>query len=289
MSDNFKNQVIFFTIFLLLLANIYIWQFVFSLDNTLKITFFDIGQGDSIFIETAQGHQILIDAGPGNRLINKIDKVMPVWDRTVDLIVATHPDYDHLSGFVGFLDRYQADNVIWNGQETTSKTFIDWRAAVAKQVSEQNSREFIGEKGLVIKAGRAKFLVLWPRESQANQPSGESNDGSIVLLLNYGANKFLFTGDITAKSEKQLLSQEPPAIKADVLKIAHHGSKYSSSAEFLAAVAPQIAVISCGENNNYGHPNSEVLNNLQEFAINIRRTDQEGDIKIVSDGKNLIQ
>jgi len=282
-DGSFKKNFVWSSIFVLILVNVYLWQFIFSLDGNLKVVFFDVGQGDSIFIETPQGHQILIDGGPGQKVLTKLSKVMPFWDKSIDLVVLTHPDYDHLSGLVSALQRYQVDNIIWNGQESASKTFTDWQEAVLRG----SAREFIGQRGLVIKAGKARFVTLWPDESSVNQLQGGSNDGSIVLLLNYGLNKFLFTGDITSKSEKALVSRDIALLKADVLKVAHHGSKYSTSKEFLAAVSPQAAIISCGVNNFYGHPHEEVLSNLRESAIKVLRTDQKGDIIITSNGSDF--
>lgn len=283
MDNSIKADIVFASLFLLILANIFVWQFIFSLNGNLKVVFFDIGQGDSAFIETPQGHQILIDGGPGERVLTKLGKAMPFWDKTIDLIVSTHPDYDHLSGLVKVLQRYQVENIVWNGQESISKTFIDWQKVLALE----KAKVFLGAKGLTVKAGQTMFSTLWPLENSSGQSFGENNELSIVLRLDYGLNKFLFTGDITTKSEKMLISEEKQKIKADVLKVAHHGSKYSSSAEFLRAVSPQTAVISCGANNRYGHPSEEVLRNLREFAINVLRTDQTGDIIIRSDGQKI--
>ncbi len=284
MNNSIKADIIFFFGFLLVLANVFIWQFIFSLDGNLKVVFFDIGQGDSAFIETAQGHQILIDGGPGNKVLTKLGKAMPFWDRSIDLVVATHPDYDHISGLVSVLQRYNVKNVLWNGVEVSSKVFDDWQAALA----EEKAQVFIAHQGEVIKAGPVRFFVLYPLTDLAGQfMDKDTNSTSIVLQLVYGKDALLFTGDLPIKSEQELLATGQN-VQTDVLKVGHHGSKYSSSLEFLAAVSPKLAVISCGANNRYGHPHQEVLSNLQEFAINVKRTDQLGDIKVVSDGKNLI-
>ena len=289
MNNSIKADIIFFFGFLLVLANVFIWQFIFSLDGNLKVVFFDIGQGDSAFIETAQGHQILIDGGPGEKVLTKLGKAMPFWDRTIDLVVLSHPEYDHLSGLVKVLERYQVKNVLWTGIERNSKIFDEWQTALNKE----KALIVIAKNGETIKAGLVGLYVLHPLDSLEGQfLEKDSNDTAVVLQVSYGQNKFLFTGDISSKVEKDLISQNPCpgpcSLESDVLKVAHHGSKYSSSLEFLAAVAPRVAVISCGANNNYGHPQGAVLSNLQEFGITIRRTDQLGDIKVVSDGKNLI-
>jgi len=284
MDNNIKKDIIFVLLFLLVLANIFVWQFIFGIDNNLKVVFFDIGQGDSVFIETPQGHQILIDGGPGQRILTKLGKVMPFWDKTIDLVIASHPDYDHLSGLVSVLERYRVKNVLWNGAIVDNTLFTNWQNDLASG----KAHVFTARSGQVIKAGLARFFVLYPLADLAGQSvEKESNNSSVVARLNYGNSDFLFTGDLPIKNEIELLNSGQN-IASEILKVAHHGSKYSSSPEFLAVVDPQLAVISCGANNTYGHPNQEVLSNLAEFAINVKRTDQLGDIKVVSDGKNLI-
>ena len=284
MDNSIKADIIFVSLFLLVLANVFVWQFIFSLDGNLKVIFFDIGEGDSVFIETPQGHQILIDGGPGQRVLTKLGKAMPFWDKTIDLVISTHPDYDHLSGLVSVLERYQVKNVLWNGGLVNNTVLTNWQ----KDLEIEKARVWTAQSGQVIKAGVAHFFVLYPLADLAGQSvEKESNNSSVVARLSYGSSDFLFTGDLPSKNEAELLASNQN-IASEVLKVAHHGSKYSSSPEFLAMVGPQLAVISCGANNTYGHPNQEVLSNLQNFGITVKRTDQLGDIKVVSDGKNLI-
>ncbi|MEK7173040.1 MAG: ComEC/Rec2 family competence protein [Patescibacteria group bacterium] len=284
MSDNLKRDIIFVSLFLLVLANVFVWQFIFSLDGNLKVVFFDIGQGDSVFVETPQGHQILIDGGPGQRVLTKLGKAMPFWDKTIDLVISTHPDYDHLSGLVSVLERYQVKNVLWNGGVVNNTVFTNW----LKDLEIEKAQVFTARSGQVIQAGQARFSVLYPLADFAGQSvEKESNNSSVVARLSYGSSDFLFTGDLPTKNEAELLASNQN-IASEVLKVAHHGSKYSSSPEFLAMINPQLAIISVGANNTYGHPNQEVLSNLAEFGITVKRTDQVGDIKVVSNGKNLI-
>ncbi|MDD5750813.1 MAG: ComEC/Rec2 family competence protein [Candidatus Pacebacteria bacterium] len=283
MDEKLKTNIILVSLFLLVLANVFVWQFVFSLDNNLKVVFFDVGQGDSIFIETPQGHQILIDGGPGKRVSAKLGRVMPFWDRSLDLVVLTHPEYDHLSGLIEVLRRYEVKNILWTGIETSGGLFEQWQKALAAE----KARVVFAHAGETIKAGNVFGFILSPREDLSGRTSDKGiNETSVVLSLVFGANGFLFTGDIGEKTEKALLNGTGD-IGADVLKVAHHGSKYSSSKEFLSSVAPRLAVISCGANNSYGHPNKEVLSNLLEFGITVLRTDQKGDITITSDGSNF--
>ena len=289
MKKDYKKEILLLVIFLFVCGNFFVWKQVWGIGDELKVVFFDIGQGDSAFIETPEGHQILIDGGPsGKRLLGKLSKEMPFWDKTIDLIVLTHPDSDHLTGLNYVLDRYKVENILWTGVLKETKTFQTW----LDKIEQENANIVIASVGKEIQAGEAKFFVLYPFESLDGElREKDSNDGSIVLKLLFGKNSFLFTGDISAKIEKQFLPRSalPVGLGADVLKVSHHGSKNASSKEFLGIVAPEIAVISCGENNSYGHPHPDVLNNLQDFGILVLRTDESGDIKIFSNGISYFQ
>lgn len=282
MDNSIKADIIFVTLFLLVLANIFVWQFIFSLDGNLKVVFFDVGEGDSIFIETPQGHQVLIDGGPSEQVLNKLPKVMPFWDKTIDLVVLTHPDYDHLAGLNHVLREYRVANVLWSGVRGDSKVFKDW----ANALNGEGAREIIAKSGNFLGLGFVKIVILYPLENISDQLfGGTSNESSVVLKIFHGKISFLMTGDITQRVEKSLLRSGSQVV-ADILKVAHHGSKSSTSREFLMAARPLIAVISVGR-NNYGHPNQETLSNLKEFGIKVLRTDDFGDIRINSDGNNF--
>jgi len=283
-GEELKTKIIILAVLGLLFANFYLWQFIFRIDNNLKVVFFDIGQGDSIFIETPQGYQVLIDGGPsGKKVLEKLSKYIPFWDRTLDLIILTHPDYDHLAGLVYVLDRYDVKNILWTGAKKDTQTFNRWEEKIEKE----KARIVIAKAGQKIKAGMAELFILYPFQGleQGFFEKG-SNESSIILKLLFGKNYFLFTGDTIKRIEQQLL-EKGIDVSSQVLKVAHHGSKTSSSREFLQNVSPEIAVISCSKTNPYGHPHESVLRNLQEFGINILRTDEKGDIKITSDGSNL--
>ncbi|MDP2951460.1 MAG: ComEC/Rec2 family competence protein, partial [bacterium] len=254
--------------------NFFVWKEVLGYKEQLEVVFFAIGQGDSIFIETPQKHQILIDGGPSKELIlEKLAQEMPFWDRTIDLVVLTHPDYDHRTGIESVLDNYNVGHFLVTevGQEKL------------KTLGRTEIGQVIGHNRTEIKAGRTDIFVLSPEEGKVGQ---ETNDSSLVIRLDFLNNSFLFTGDISSKIEKEILNSGQ-ILKADVLKVAHHGSKTSSSPDFLAQVNPSLAVISCGKDNPYNHPHPEVLRTLENFAIKVLRTDIQGDIAIISDGNNL--
>jgi competence protein ComEC len=279
----FRREVLLISILLLILANLYLWRFVFSLDGNLQVIFFDVGQGDSIFIETPQGHQILIDGGPSKKILEKLAMELPFWDRTLDLVILSHPEKDHLEGLNYVLRRYKVENILWTGVLRETNVFREWQEALEKE----KANEVIAKAEEEIKAGNVKIFILYPFQSLAGKEYKNSNDTSIVANLVFGENSFLFTGDATKKTEQQLLAKKLD-IDSDVLKVGHHGSKTSTSKEFLKEVSPEIAVISCGRNNRYGHPHKEVLQNLRNFGIKILNTCQKGDIKIVSNGNDLI-
>jgi competence protein ComEC len=287
-----SNKILGLVLILLALANFYLWGYIFRLNGNLHVVFFDVGQGEAIFIETPQGHQILIDGGSSKKILTKLGGEMPFWDRSLDLVILSHPEKDHLGGLNYVLRRYKVKNILWNGVEKDTKIFEYWKENLDKEKRKEKAREILAQRGQKIRAGNVQILVLYPFESLAGKKYQNSNDTSVIARLIFGKNSFLFTGDATKKTENQLIRENSLLnsfkLASQVLKIGHHGSKTSTSKEFLKEVSPEVAVISCGRNNPYGHPHQEVLRNLQDFGIKILTTSQKGDIKIVSDGNNLI-
>lgn len=275
------------TLGVLLSLNIFALVAVYDLSRPqlLEVVFFDIGQGDSIFIETPQGHQILIDGGPDSTILKKLGEEMPFWDRAIDLIILTHPSADHLNGLLMVLERYQVNQILWSGIEVDTFGYQQWM----KLIAEENADIFIARSGQKIKMGKNVYLdILHPAENLKGQKiKGRKaiNNTSIVSRLVFGQNSFLFTADIEKRAEQELINRGV-YLNSAVLKVAHQGSKTSSSEEFLAAVSPEIAIISVGKDNRYGHPHQETLEILEKYDIKILRTDLDGDIRIISDGKN---
>jgi beta-lactamase superfamily II metal-dependent hydrolase len=271
--------IILGTIFIL---NILAWLAVYDLSQSqfLEITFFDIGQGDSIFIESPQNHQILIDGGPTSIILEKLNTEMPFGDRTLDLVILTHPEHDHLAGLIEVLKNYQVENILWTGVLKETAEFQEWQ----RLIKEEGANIYIAQFGQKITWSRFHLDILYPWESFKGKDVRDVNNTSIVAKLVYGENSFLLTGDIAKSIERQLLGQAEQ-LDSDILKVAHHGSKTSSSQKFISAVSPEIAVIQCGKNNNYGHPHPETLEMLKKYDINILNTAEIGDIKIISNGK----
>jgi len=278
--DKSKKLIPFF-IGILFLANILTWLavFDFSRPKFLEVSFFDVGQGDSIFVETPQGHQILIDGGPGSAVLEKLGKEMPFWDRTIDLVVLTHPDFDHVSGLVEVLNNYKVENILWTGVASDKPEEQEWKAVLEKE----KARVVIAQAGEKIIADGAVFEVLYPFESLEGKAPENLNNSSVVMRLDFGEQSFLFTGDIYKSVENEIL-QAGENVGSDFLKIAHHGSKNSSASEFIGQVSPEVAIIQVGKDNTYGHPAPETLETLEKYGINILRTDLQSDIKIISNG-----
>lgn len=264
---------------ILFILNVFSWSIIFeqSQDKGLEVCFLDIGQGDSIFIETSQGHQVLIDSGPDNTLIKKLEQRMPFWDRTIDLIILTHSDKDHVFGFLEVLENYEIKNILWTGAIGKSSLFEEWQEAIKNE----GSNIWIAERGLVIHLpGERFFEILYPFQSLEGRQVSAMNDTSIVMMLNTDEEKILFTGDISKTIENALIENEI-LLKADILKVPHHGSKTSSSEEFLKAVDPDLAIISVGRDNSYGHPSPIVLARLEESGIKVLQTSKEKDICLI--------
>lgn len=273
-------------IILLLIFNILAWFVVYDLNKKcfLEVTFFDIGQGDAIFIETRSKHQILIDGGPTSLILEKLGKEMPFWDRTIDLVILTHPESDHLAGLLDVLRSYKVENILWTGIVRDTGAFRKWQELLAKEKAEI----FIAKASQKIIAGKTSFEILFPFENLEGKSVKDSNNTSIVLRFDFGEISFLFTGDIGKSVEKEIL-ENGINVDSDVLKVGHHGSKTSTAEEFIKKVLPEIAVISSGKNNSYGHPHPEILDVLEKYGIKILRADELGDIKVISDGINYYQ
>lgn len=255
-------------------------------NNNLKVIFLNIGQGDAILIQTplstTDRQNILIDGGPDRRIIYKLDKYIPITNRKIDLMILTHPDPDHLNGLVEVLKRYKVNQVIFNGVEDPDPAYLEWK----RIIREKNISARVIDRQQNLEIDENLFLeFIWPQQNLVGKSFKDDNPYSIVNKLIFGQIKFLFTGDATKEVEANLI-KENTSLMADVLKVAHHGSKSSTSLEFLEKVKPKYAVISVGH-NSFGHPSFRVLRNLEKIGAQILRTDEIGDIIFITDGNNL--
>ncbi len=272
----------------LFLITIGIWAAVFAENarGVLTVAVLDVGQGDSIFIESPTGVQILIDGGPDNSLLRELPKVMSPFDRTVDAIIETHPDADHIAGFVDMLERYHVSAFIEPG---ISKNTLTWER-LQQEVEEQQIPHLVARRGMLLALGEGAMLeVLYPDTDVSGLSPDKANEGGVVMKLTYGEATMLFMADVSSKVETKLLTLEGEALDVDLLKVGHHGSRTSTSDAFVKAVTPAAAIISVGADNNYGHPTSDVVSTLTKNAATPLRTDQEGTIVFVSNGGEFVR
>ncbi|XOB42563.1 MAG: ComEC/Rec2 family competence protein [Candidatus Nealsonbacteria bacterium] len=280
-----QRRFVFLILGILIIANIYGWAVVYELikSQPLEVVFFNIGQGDAIFIETPKNYQILIDGGPNSVILEKLGKEMNFWDRTIDLIILTHPEHDHISGLIEVLKRYKVENILRTGILRDTEEYKEWM----RLIENEDSNVKIAEAGQRIITPNLFFEILYPFVSLEGQNIKNTNNSSIIARLVFNNNSFLFLGDAYKSIERKLI-KENIYLASDILKVGHHGSKTSTSKELLEVVSPQTAVISAGKDNKYGHPHQEVLDILNDYGIKVLRTDEIGDIKIISDGQNII-
>ena len=253
-------------------------------DGQLHVAFLDVGQGDAIFITAPDGRQVLVDGGPSpTQLAGALGQQMPFWDRSIDLVVLTHPDDDHMTGLTPLFDRYRVARALTGVHTLNAPEALFWReAADAAGVPLA-----VAERGMQIDLGRGVRLdVLHPEAEPLSGAAADDNNNSVVLRLTHGEISFLLTGDLEAAGEQALLTSGQP-LAAQVLKVSHHGSGGATTGEFLRAVAPQMAVIQVGTNNRFGHPAPETGKRLATVGAQVLRTDQHGTVEIISDGRQL--
>ncbi len=268
---------------IMILIAVVVWYAVLREDRRgfLFVDFLDVGQGDAIYIEAPNGNQILIDSGANKAILQELAKVMPFYDRSIDLVIATHPDLDHIGGFPEVFKRFKIGRFIESGVSCNTSVCEELDLVITRDGISRG----LARRGMKINLDKNIYLlILFPDRDVSKV---DSNDGSIVAKLVYGNNSFLLTGDSPQKIEQYLVSLDSKEIDADVLKVGHHGSKNSTSENFLGYVSPDYAVISAGKGNNYGHPHQEVLDLLKRFEIQILRTDELGAIRFKSDGETI--
>ena len=252
-----------------------------SKDDILKVTFLDVGQGDAIFIEAPNGNQVLVDGGSSSQVLRSLGEVMPFYDRSLDLVIATHPDADHIGGLTYVFDRFVVGGVLETEMENKTDAF-DLYQVKEKKEKAQIVKAVVGSRIIL-----AEDVVLDVLSPTANLKTGDLNDSSVILLLRFKESSWLLTGDASVKVENYLARQFGESLDIDVLKIGHHGSKTSSSATFLEVTSPDWAVISAGVDNRYGHPHPDVLGRLEKMDIPYVSTVDKGNIYFESDGNKI--
>ena len=280
---NIKKYLKTYIIFLLVILNVIIF---YSLSYTsgaiLTVAFLDVGQGDAIFIKTPDGHQMLVDGGPNNSVLRELGKVMPFYDRSIDVVLATHADQDHIGGLVEVLKRYKVGLFIETNTTSTSAVYSELENLLKEK---EIKKEIIVAPKTLELGFHVKFDILFPNQNTAGW---ETNDSSIIGKLIYGDSSFLLTGDSPLAVEKYVVGKYGKFLNSDVLKVGHHGSKNSSSELFIGMVSPTYSIISAGLNNRYGHPAPEAMEILSRLGGQILKTLGQGSIVFSSDGQNLV-
>lgn len=278
----------YFFILVLCFANSIIWPFYFNgaKNNELHVYFLDIGQGDSILIKAPNGREMLIDGGPDSSILPVLGKALGFFDRSIDVVLATHPDQDHIGGLPLVFDRYEVSKFIDSVADGTSNSYD----ALEEKAKEEGSDYFLGKRGMVVELDRDRGVyvhILYPNEDDFK--IDETNELSIVAKLVYGDTSFMLTGDAGKTTEAFLVATDKEYLESTVLKAGHHGSKTSSSWSFVKAVNPKYAIISAGADNRYGHPHKETIDTLNDLGVEILSTYEEGTIEFVSNGVDVWQ
>lgn len=266
-----------------------------SVGSELRVIFLDVGQGDSSLIITPEQKTILIDGGPNDKVLSGLGKFLPLRQKKIDVMILTHPHSDHLDGLVDVLGRYEVGEIYYTGVLHTTGTFLEW----LKIIKEKNIKMNIVKEKSKTEVGGVTVEFLYPdRDLSVLAPTDFTaarlkdlkldnlNNTSLALKLIFGRTQFLFMGDAEVPVEKYLLSEDAD-LRADVLKVGHHGSNSSTGEELLKKISPQYAVISAGKDNDFGHPHLRTMRRLERFGVQILRTDESGNIEMKSDGLEI--
>lgn len=263
-------------------------------DGKLHIVVCNVGQGDAAYIRFPDGRDMLVDGGPNDTVLQCLGRHMPFWDREINIVVNTHPQNDHLKGLLSVLNRYKVDHVVRSRVFSASDVY----AQFADAIKTHHMKEHLVTRGERISVGLASLSVIWPSENQiafmhpvgnvlGSSSDANLNDGSLVFFLRYGSFDALLTGDADAHVESQYTGGQLADGQVELLKVPHHGSRSGMTQSFVDWVKPALSVISVGK-NSYGHPSKEAIDMLQSIGSEILRTDQKGDIEIISDGKDWV-
>lgn len=275
---------------------ILLFHFLASLpDGKLHMTICNVGQGDAIYIRFPDGRDMLVDGGPDDSVVSCLGRHMPFWDRSIDIVVLTHPEKDHLQGLLTVMDRFRIGRMLRSDVANISDGFTVFQERIrAHAIPVRIVR--LGER---IQIGASHIAVMWPSQDQtlAMRPANGSdaasvlgassdhrNDGSVVLWVRYGSFDAWLSGDADTRIEAKYRGHSLSDRTIEVLKVPHHGSATGMSKDYLDWLNPKLAVISVGR-NTYGHPSPDIMSMLAEKGVRVLRTDRHGDVEIISDGK----
>jgi competence protein ComEC len=269
------------------LVLVLLWSAVMGApEQRLQVTLLDIGEGDAIYISTPSGVQVLVDGGPcPEKICLELGEQLPFWDKSLDMLVLTHRDGDHITGLVEVLRRYDVGRVLETGLAVDSPGYEEWLALI----EEKGVERVLAVAGQRIDLGDGiKMDVVHPQDEPLDLETSPVNESSVVLRVSWGEVSFLLTGDVGRETEHDLL-YEGYDLESTVLKVGHHGSDSSSSSQFLAAVSPEVAAISAGLDNSFGHPSEDVIARLERVVDpdHIYVTSEAGRVTFTTDGQRL--
>ncbi|MBI3956491.1 MAG: MBL fold metallo-hydrolase [Candidatus Kerfeldbacteria bacterium] len=264
---------------LVVVAVVCIVLIVQTTPHPFRFVMLDVGQGDASFLETPTGEQMLVDGGPSDTVLERLGRAMPFFDRTIDVVILTHGDADHITGLVEVIRRYRIGRLLIPGVEKDTATYREFLDAAR----ERNVPLTTVRDGDGVTLGDVTVTILAPFDATLGL---SVNNAGVVARADMDDFSILLTADIETPVE-QLLISRGAMLDADVLKVPHHGSHSSSTEPFLRAVGPDLALISVGEDNRYGHPHSDVVKRYQDLRIPILRTDEGSDIRLDVVGKNV--
>lgn len=264
-------------------AAVVVWCKVYAAEGkgVLTVAFLDVGQGDAVYLEAPHGTKVLVDGGAGRAVLERLGEVMSFADRTIDVVLATHPDADHIGGLPEVFARYDIGMFLEPGVRDDGADSV----ALAEAVRAEGLKPLRVQSGmtLVLEPGVSIEILFPDRDVSGVDP----NTGSIVVRLSYGDTSFLLTGDAPTEIETYLVDRYGNTLASTVLKVGHHGSRTSTSDAFLGFVNPTYGVISVGCHNTYGHPHEETIERLARFGVREKRTCEEGTIVFESDGRTV--
>lgn len=270
-----KSQIKKLYIYLIIASIFWIFIFLEIPDRKFHIYFLDIGQGDAVFIKTPQNHQILIDGGPQNNVIQELSDIIPFFDRSIDLVVLTHPHADHVDGLVEVLKRYKVQNVLHTGVNYKNSSYQEFLSEIQKQ----KIKTYIADDKNDFILGDVKIDVIYPFEIISGKSFKNINNASIAVIISHKTQKILLTGDLEEEVESELIKTDLN-LESNILKSPHHGSRTGSSMIFLNRVKPQKVVIQCGQDNSFKHPHPESIRNYHRSSVKeIYRNDLDGRVE----------
>lgn len=269
------KKSIFSTIFLLTLCVVLgylVYSYFQPPGDSIRLTFFDVGQGDAALAVTPDGQTILIDGGPDDSVVSKLDSSVPFYSHKIDTVVLTHPHADHVAGLVSVAEKYQIGTVYMSGVTHTAPEYLAFLAVL----NERAVNVQIVQAGDSLDFGDGiKLDFLYPLTEMKDQKVDSLNNSSVITRLSWGDSAAIFMGDLESEAQALLLASNQN-FQADIIKVAHHGSKNGIDLQFLDAVSPKYAIISVGQKNDYGHPSADALAALSGQII--YRTDYDGDV-----------